>query len=136
MRPCDVPQNDASVPDQTDLAALRSRIIAAEGPGSERRYFYFKPLWQRALVVLAGPAANFLFAIIVLTGLVGLTGELYRPASGALLVDLIPPERRVTAFSASTVITVLAPTWLVAAMTASKSANMLCSKAIRSRSSS
>ena len=44
--------------------------------------------------------AHSLPAIIVLTALVGLTGELYRPASSALLADLIPPERRVTAFSA------------------------------------
>jgi MFS family permease len=29
-----------------------------------------------------------------------LTGELYRPASSALLADLVPPELRVTAFSA------------------------------------
>ena len=67
--------NAASVPDQADLAALRSRIIDAEGPGSERRYFYFKPLWQRALVVLAGPAANFLLAIALFALLFGTLGD-------------------------------------------------------------
>src|SRR5215469_5415551 len=67
--------NAASVPDQADLAALRSRIIAAEGPGSERRYFYFKPVWQRALVVLAGPAANFLLAIALFALLFGTLGD-------------------------------------------------------------
>jgi MFS family permease len=39
-------------------------------------------------------------AIIVATFLAALTGELYRPASSALLADLVPPELRVTAFAA------------------------------------
>jgi MFS family permease len=38
--------------------------------------------------------------IILLTALTGLTAEFYRPASSALLTDLVPPEQRVTAFSA------------------------------------
>jgi regulator of sigma E protease len=56
-------ENVASVPDQQDLEALRSSIIATQGVGAERRYLAFKPLWQRALIVLAGPAANFFLAI-------------------------------------------------------------------------
>jgi MFS family permease len=39
-------------------------------------------------------------AIIAATWLAGLTGELYRPASSALLADLVPPELRVTAYAA------------------------------------
>ncbi|HEV2365032.1 MAG TPA: RIP metalloprotease [Caulobacteraceae bacterium] len=57
--------NIASVPDQTDLAQMRAAIIAAEGPGAERKYLHFKPVWQRALVVAAGPVANFLLAILL-----------------------------------------------------------------------
>jgi MFS family permease len=38
--------------------------------------------------------------IVVFTALAGLTGELYRPASSALLADLLPPDQRVTAYSA------------------------------------
>jgi MFS family permease len=41
-----------------------------------------------------------LVAIVAATWLAALTGELYRPASSALLADLVPPELRVTAFSA------------------------------------
>src|ERR1700722_18980579 len=41
----------ASVPDEDDLESLRARIVAREGAGAEMRYFAFKPLWQRALVV-------------------------------------------------------------------------------------
>jgi MFS family permease len=39
-------------------------------------------------------------AIVAATWLAALTGELYRPASSALLADLVPSELRVTAFSA------------------------------------
>lgn len=39
-------------------------------------------------------------ALILLSGLTGLTSELYRPAASALLADLVPAGQRVTAFSA------------------------------------
>ena len=38
------------------------------------RIFQAKPVWQRFLVVLAGPAANFLLAIIILTAFFSLIG--------------------------------------------------------------
>ncbi|HWX23187.1 MAG TPA: MFS transporter [Candidatus Binatia bacterium] len=38
--------------------------------------------------------------IVCFSGLAGLTGELYRPASSALLADLVPAGQRVTAFAA------------------------------------
>ena len=41
-----------------------------------------------------------LAAIVAATWLAAMTGELYRPASSALLADVAPPELRVTAFSA------------------------------------
>ncbi len=67
--------NAASVPDQDDLDELKARIATREGAGAEKRYFYFKPLWQRALVVLAGPVANFLLAIVLFAVLAGTLGE-------------------------------------------------------------
>jgi regulator of sigma E protease len=67
--------NAASIPDQTDLEALRSEIRAREGVGAERRYLYFKPLWQRTLIVLAGPAANFVLAIALFALVFGLVGQ-------------------------------------------------------------
>lgn len=65
----------SSVPDQAGLAELKSRVIAEHGPGAERDYFHFKPVWQRALVVFAGPAANFLLAVALLTVLFSIVGE-------------------------------------------------------------
>jgi MFS family permease len=38
--------------------------------------------------------------LLLATALTGFTAELYRPASSALLADLVPPEQRVTAYSA------------------------------------
>jgi regulator of sigma E protease len=45
-------------------------------PAEERnRTFQAKPVWQRALIVFAGPAVNFLFAIVMLSVLFGIYGE-------------------------------------------------------------
>lgn len=52
-----------------------------------------------AAMLMLSQAQNF-YAIIVVTALAGLTGEMYRPASAALLADLIPSGDRVTAYSA------------------------------------
>ena len=68
-------ENAASVPDEDDLESLRARVIEREGPGAEKRYFAFKPLWQRAAVVVAGPAANFVLSIALFAILVGAFGE-------------------------------------------------------------
>ena len=68
-----------SVPDRKALDALKVEIQRREGPGAEKKYFHFKPLWQRALIVVAGPVANFLLAIALFAGLFGTLGELGKP---------------------------------------------------------
>lgn len=46
-------------------------------PAEERaRTFQAKPVWQRFLVVAAGPAANFLFAILLFMGIFAAVGQL------------------------------------------------------------
>ncbi len=65
----------SSVPDQAGLAELKQRVIAENGPGAERDYFHFKPIWQRALITVAGPAANFLLALVLFTILFSVIGE-------------------------------------------------------------
>jgi len=68
--------NAASMsPTGEDLAALRREIVAREGVGAELKYFPFKPLWQRALVVLAGPVANFALSIVLFAALLLAFGE-------------------------------------------------------------
>jgi regulator of sigma E protease len=71
-------ENVASVPDQDDLQAMRAEIERREGKEAVARYFHFKPLWQRAIVVAAGPAANFILAIVLFACLAGSLGETMR----------------------------------------------------------
>ncbi|MGV3577376.1 M50 family metallopeptidase [Brevundimonas sp.] len=70
----------SSVPDSRGLDALKSEIIARDGVGAERDYFHFKPVWQRMLIVAAGPVANFILAIFIFTILFSAIGDRLRPA--------------------------------------------------------
>lgn len=79
--------NVASVPDQTDLKALRAHIVAREGPGAERKYLPFKPLWQRAVIAAAGPGANFLLAVALFTAFFMAFG---RPVSSNRIQAVLP----------------------------------------------
>ncbi len=48
--------------------------------------FFTKPLWQRAAVVLAGPAINYIFAIFLLAGLYVFHGKPVSPPVGAAII--------------------------------------------------
>src|SRR5947208_6318914 len=65
-----------------------------------RRKTIVLSMFSAAITMLLLSQARSLPAIILLTALTGLAGELYRPASSALLSDLVPAGSRVTAFSA------------------------------------
>jgi len=65
----------SSVPDADSLSELRTRIQRTEGEGAEKRYFHFKPVWARAIVVAAGPLANFALSIFLFALLLGVFGE-------------------------------------------------------------
>ena len=68
------------------MTRLRARIVAREGVGAEQRYFYFKPLWQRALVVVAGPAINFIFSIALFAVL--LLATMGEPVASMKVLDV------------------------------------------------
>ena len=57
-------------------------------------------MFSSAAAMMMLSQARGLPAIVLLTGLAGLAAELYRPASSALLTDLVPAGQRVVAFSA------------------------------------
>ena len=60
-------ENEASAPDAEKLKEL---------PDDARGdTLFFKPLWQRAIVVAAGPVANFILAIIIFASLYTLLGQ-------------------------------------------------------------
>ncbi|MDB5430359.1 MAG: metalloprotease RseP [Caulobacter sp.] len=68
-------ENVASVPDQDDLTTLREHIIEQEGPEAVQGYYHFKPVWQRALIAVAGPMANFALATVLFAILLAAFGE-------------------------------------------------------------
>lgn len=70
----------SSVPDRRGLDALKAEIVSRDGIGAERDYFHFKPIWQRMLIVAAGPVSNFVLAILIFTVLFSLVGVELRPA--------------------------------------------------------
>ncbi|HXU99417.1 MAG TPA: M50 family metallopeptidase [Caulobacteraceae bacterium] len=98
-------ENVASVPDEEDLEAMRARIVALEGPGAELKYLPFKPLWQRALIVVAGPAANFVLAVALFALIFGTVGQMVtpnqvaevQPGSAAAQAGFRPGDRIVSA---------------------------------------
>ena len=67
--------NAASVPDTDDLDHMRDWVVKHEGPEGLNKYIHFKPLWQRAIVVAAGPFANFFLAIALFAILLTTVGE-------------------------------------------------------------
>lgn len=72
--------NAAGVPDAEDLAELKDRIIEAYGPGAERNYYHFKPVWQRAFIAAAGPLSNFVLAVVIFAVLFSAIGVMVVPA--------------------------------------------------------
>jgi len=64
-----------------------------------RRQTIALSMFSGAAAMLLLSQAHGLALIIALTALTGLASEFYRPASSALLTDLVPPGQRVTAFA-------------------------------------
>ncbi|MGB8366242.1 MAG: RIP metalloprotease RseP [Rhizomicrobium sp.] len=63
-----------------DAASTPDREGAERMTAAERAVaFQFKPLYQRALIVAAGPAANFVLAIVILTAFVAFFGAVVAP---------------------------------------------------------
>ncbi|NWH08939.1 MAG: RIP metalloprotease RseP [Alphaproteobacteria bacterium] len=60
----------ASTPDREKIREIQ------EKGGEAATCFHVKPVWQRALIVAAGPFANFLLAFVILSGLIFTFGEL------------------------------------------------------------
>lgn len=60
-------ENAASVPDHAELSAMQADERA--------KAFHLKPVWQRAAVVVAGPLANFILAIVIFAGVFLTLGE-------------------------------------------------------------
>jgi len=70
-----------------DAGAISNPAKAlARIPAAERgACFHFKPVWQRALIVAAGPVVNLAFAVVLYTGLLTAYGEVvFEPVVSAV----------------------------------------------------
>jgi regulator of sigma E protease len=75
-----------------DMDASSRPDNEAHGWSAEKKAqaFPFKPLWQRALIVLAGPAINLLFAWFLFWGLISLNGlPMLKPVAGSITVGSV-----------------------------------------------
>ena len=80
----------ASTPDIEKLEEIRAAYEVDPSLPDVEDVFHFRPVWQRALVVLAGPVANFILAILLFAGS-GLTlGVKYAPPVVASVVADTP----------------------------------------------
>jgi regulator of sigma E protease len=68
-------------------AASATHESSALAPDQRKRAFFTQPLYARAAVVLGGPAANLVFAVLLLTGVFYAAGEPYSPAILAVQAD-------------------------------------------------
>ena len=81
-------ENAASAPDAETLEQMR-RDAGAEGD----TVFHFKPVWQRALIVLAGPFANFVLAVAIFAVFGMARGELViEPRIGTVMEESAAAE--------------------------------------------
>lgn len=88
--------SEASTPDDDKLSKMSKQEKA--------QAFHFKPLWQKSLIVLAGPVFNFIFAYILLYGFIVTYGVTTTPAvagqvmqgSVAAEVGMMPGDRIVS----------------------------------------
>ena len=65
----------SSVPDSAELEDLRRQVARREGDAAVANYYHFRPVWQRAAIAAAGPAANFLLSMLLFTGLLMAFGD-------------------------------------------------------------
>ena len=69
-------------------AASAKKSTQKIAPEDVHKTFLAKPLWQRALIIFAGPATNYLLAFVLLTGLFWCTGQLIvSPVVGEIIPD-------------------------------------------------
>lgn len=77
----------------TDPASAGHKETMGEGllarpltPEERKVAFFAKPVWQRALIVFAGPGINFLFAFLLLAGLYMTYGQSVTPPTASAIV--------------------------------------------------
>jgi regulator of sigma E protease len=73
-------------------ASTPSAEVEALSDAEKAVCFQFKPLWQRSLVVAAGPLANFILAAFIFAGMFMVQGEDYMSSEISRIVECSPAE--------------------------------------------
>ena len=60
--------------------ADQEKIISKYSPEDQKKLFVLKPLYQRAIIVAAGPFANFLLAVVIFLSIYMFVGKDFTPA--------------------------------------------------------
>ena len=76
--------NASSVPTSSEQVAAERTAASEE---ARKGFYHLKPVWQRAIIAAAGPAANFLLAIVVFAAFLMFVGQSERKVS----VDELEP---------------------------------------------
>ena len=81
-------------PVTTQFPTADRNKLASDMTAEERAVcFHFKPVWARALVVAAGPMANFILAIVIFTSLLSIFGRYVTPpVVGTVVADSAAQE--------------------------------------------
>jgi regulator of sigma E protease len=67
------------------MASNPEKALARISKSEREECFHFKPVWQRALIVVAGPLINLAFAVVLYTGLLSGYGEVvFEPVVSAV----------------------------------------------------
>jgi regulator of sigma E protease len=70
--------------------AEQQKLLKQYSPTDQKKLFVVKPIYQRALVVAAGPFANFLLAIVIFTSIYMFAGKDFTPAKIAEVQENSP----------------------------------------------
>jgi regulator of sigma E protease len=62
---------------QSDTEGVETPDPAAVSAEERNTSFLYKPLWQKAAIVFAGPAANYVLAVVILAAIFGTMGKQY-----------------------------------------------------------
>ncbi len=74
-------------------AASEAADVSDATPAERAVMFQSKPLWQRAIIILAGPLTNFAFAIAVFAAFFTIYGHAFTPARVSKVAAGSPAER-------------------------------------------
>ncbi|MEL6790026.1 MAG: RIP metalloprotease [Pseudomonadota bacterium] len=72
-------EKNAARPGTTQFPSPTEALAAGMTAEERKVCFHFKPVWARAMVVAAGPMANFLLAIVIFAGLLMVFGRYVAP---------------------------------------------------------